>query len=114
MLSDKGSQSIYVDHFWGQVLRKYLQGTQGRPELCVSGFSTYGEPNCPLSSNQPSSVIEETGPIFVTVSVTFVTQPPLHFVHASPLFVAKCQTGTLSLACGDTLSTKAPKEPNFF
>ena len=25
-------------------------------------------------------------------------------VHASPMFVAKCQTGTLSLVCGDTTS----------
>ena len=24
MLSDKGSRSIYVDRFWGQVLRKHL------------------------------------------------------------------------------------------
>ena len=24
-------------------------------------------------------------------------------VHASPMFVAKCQTGTLSLVCGDTI-----------
>ena len=31
MLSNKGSRSIYVDRFWGQVLRKYLQGIQGRP-----------------------------------------------------------------------------------
>ena len=37
-MSDKGSRSIYVDRFWGQVLRKYLQGTQGRPELCFGGF----------------------------------------------------------------------------
>ena len=29
-LSDEGSRSIYVDRFWGQVLRKYFQGTQGR------------------------------------------------------------------------------------
>ena len=64
MLSDKGSRSIYVDRFWGQVLRKYLRGTQGRPELCFGGFSTYGEPHCPLSSTQPSGAIEETGPFF--------------------------------------------------
>ena len=75
MLSDKGSRSIYGDRFWGQVLRKYLQGTQGRPELCFGGFSTYGEPNRPLSLTQPSSAIEETGPIFPTVGVTIVTQP---------------------------------------
>ena len=31
--------------FWGQVLRKYLRGTQGRPDLCFSGFGTYREPN---------------------------------------------------------------------
>ena len=68
MLSDKGSRSIYVDRFWGQVLRKYLWETQGHPELCFSGFSTYGEPNCALSSIQPSGPIEETGPIFVCVS----------------------------------------------
>ena len=40
MLSDKGSRSIYVDRFWGQVLTKYLRGTQGRSELCFGGFST--------------------------------------------------------------------------
>ena len=38
MLSDRGSQSIYIDRFWAQVLSKYLQGTQGHPELCFSGF----------------------------------------------------------------------------
>ena len=66
MLSDKASRSICVDRFSGQVLRKYLQGTQGRPELCFGGFSTCGEPNCPLSWIQPSGAIEETGPTFVT------------------------------------------------
>ena len=76
MLSDKGSRSIYFDHFWGQVLRKYLQGTQGRPELCFGGFSTFGEPIRPLSSTQPSGATEETGPIFPMVGVTVVTQPP--------------------------------------
>ena len=59
-------RSIYVDHLWGQVLRKHLWGTQGRPGLCFSGFSTYGEPNHPLSSIQPSGAIDETGPTFVT------------------------------------------------
>ena len=29
---------------------------------------------------------------------------PLLCVHAPPKFVAKCQTGTLSLVCGDTTS----------
>ena len=42
MPSDKGSRSIYVDRFWGQVLRKYLKGTQGRPELRFGGFSPTG------------------------------------------------------------------------
>ena len=32
---NKRSRSIYVDRVWGQVLRKYLQGTQGHPELCT-------------------------------------------------------------------------------
>ena len=76
MPSDKGSRSIYVDRFRGQVLRKYLQGTQGHPALCFGGFSTYGEPNHPLSSTQPSSAIEEIRPISPTVGVTVVTQPP--------------------------------------
>ena len=49
MLSDKGNWCIYVDRFWGQVLRKYLRGTQGRPKLCFGGFSTYGEPKRPVS-----------------------------------------------------------------
>ena len=29
MVSDKGSRSIYVDRFWGQVLRKYLRDGYG-------------------------------------------------------------------------------------
>ena len=40
MLRESGSRSIYVDRFWRQVLRKYLQVTQGGPELCFGGFST--------------------------------------------------------------------------
>ena len=103
MLSDKGSRSIYVDRFWGQGLRKYLQGTQGCPELCFGGFGTYGEPNRPLSSIQPSGAIEETGPIFPTVGVTVVSQPP-SLRSCLSMFVAKCQTGTMSLVCGDTTS----------
>ena len=47
------------------MLRKYLRGTQGRPELCFDGFSTYGESNRPLSWIQPSGATEETGPTFV-------------------------------------------------
>ena len=43
-VSDKGSGSTYAVRFWGQVLRKYLRGTQGHPDLCFGGFSTYGEP----------------------------------------------------------------------
>ena len=54
---------MYTVRFCGQVLRKYLQGTQGRRDLCFGGFSTYGEPNRPLSWIQPSGAIEETGPI---------------------------------------------------
>ena len=58
------------------MLRKHLRGTQGRPELCVSGFSTYEEPNRPLPSIQPSSAIEETEPIFIT----FLRSVPLRFI----------------------------------
>ena len=79
MLSDKRSRSTYVDRFWGQVLRKYLGGTQGRPDLCFAGFSTYGEPNRPLSLTQPSGAIEETGPIFPTVGVTIMWH-----IHITP------------------------------
>ena len=50
MLSDKGSRSIYVDCFWGQLLRKYFQGTQGCFELFFNGFGSYGDPNRPWSS----------------------------------------------------------------
>ena len=49
LLSDEGSRNTYA----GQALRKYLLGTQGRPDLCFSGLSIYGEPNCALSSIQP-------------------------------------------------------------
>ena len=90
MLSDKGSRSIYVDRFWGQVLRKYLRGTQRRPELCFGAFRTYEEPNRPLSLIQPSGAIEETRPIFVCVSCCachskrepspLVCTPPSQFV----------------------------------
>ena len=45
ILSDKGSRRTYAERFWGQVLSKYLLGTQGRPNLCFGGFSTCGEPN---------------------------------------------------------------------
>ena len=48
---------MYAVRFWEQVLRKYLWGTQSRPDLCFGGFSTYGEPN------RPSGAIGETGPI---------------------------------------------------
>ena len=74
VLSNKGSRGIYVDRFWGQVLRKYLQGTQARPELCFRGFDANGKPTRPLSSTQLSGGIEETGPIFVAVGIT-VAQP---------------------------------------
>ena len=60
LLSDKGSRSTYAMRFSGHVLRKYLRRTQGRPDLCFGGFSTYGEPRCWI---QLSGAIEETGPI---------------------------------------------------
>ena len=63
MMSDEGSQSIYVDRFWGQMLRKYLWATQGRPKLYFGSFSFNGEPNRPLSLIQPSGAIEAIGPI---------------------------------------------------
>ena len=65
MLSDKGSRSIYVDCFWGQVLRKYLPGTQGRLELYFGGFSTYGEPNRPLSSLKLPVLLRKPGQSFL-------------------------------------------------
>ena len=37
MLSDKGSRRIYADRFSGQVLRKYVRGTKGCPEVCYGG-----------------------------------------------------------------------------
>ena len=60
-------RSTYAVRFWGQVLRKYLRGTQGCPGLCFGGFSIYREPNCPLSSLQLSGAIEETGPILLNL-----------------------------------------------
>ena len=44
---------MYTVCFCGQVLRNYFRGTQGCPDLCFSGFSTYGEPHRPLSWMQP-------------------------------------------------------------
>ena len=66
LLSDKGIRSTYAVRFWRQALKKYVRGTQGRPNLCFGGFNTYGEPNHPLSSIQPSSAFEETEPTFIT------------------------------------------------
>ena len=90
MLSDKGSQGIYVDRFWGQVLRKYLWGTQGRPELCFGGFSTYGEPNRSLSLVQPSGVFGKPGQSSFVCLVVHVTQKgnpaPLYALHHHSLW----------------------------
>ena len=44
------------------MLRKYLWGTQGRPKFFFGGFSTFGEPNRPLSSIQRYGTIEKNGP----------------------------------------------------
>ena len=32
--------------FWGQLLRKFLRGTQGRPDLCFGGFSNFARKVC--------------------------------------------------------------------
>ena len=49
---------MYAMCLWGQVVRKYLRGTQGQPDLFFGGFNTCAEPNCPLSSIQPSAASE--------------------------------------------------------
>ena len=52
--------------FLGQVFKKYLRGTQGRPDLCFTGFGTYGGLHRSLFSIQRSGAIKETGPTFIT------------------------------------------------
>ena len=42
-----------------------------RLDLCFGGFSTYSEPNHPLSSTQPCGAIEETGPFFALRCIMF-------------------------------------------
>ena len=90
-------------------------GNVNRLRLC--GHIDFSPPRGPQKgrghvalSIQPSGAIEETGP-FAIISTAFVcvvvhvtekgNSAPLVCVHAFPMFVAKCQTGTLSLVCGD-------------
>ena len=101
LLSDKGSRSTYAVRFWGQVLRKYLRGTQGCPHLCFGGFSTYGEPSRLLSSMQPSGAISETGPIFIMFVPTHVALGH-HKEHGKTHLHIRCEIGTWSLVHGDT------------
>ena len=72
LLSDKQSRSMCDVHFWGQVLRKYLRGIQGRLDLCFGGFNTCGEHNRPCLRFSLLVLLRKPSQLWLTCCSSFV------------------------------------------
>ena len=94
----------------GTSVKEVPWATQGCLDLCFGGFSTYGEPNRLLSSIQPSSATEETGPILVNLLWQLsVVGNDACFCSCALSHI--CETDSLVPVCGDT-SPGCPDKSN--